>query len=167
MWSKLIHLRLLSFISYVVCTMNVLRSGISIPRVLRPSRPQTLLRTRYPIPPALNRGFHATSLLMGSRSQILKDVGEGQWMHLKEWFLLYQTNWLLSFLTGITEVQIIQWYVEEGAHIEEWAPLCQYQSDKAVDDVSLVSDMGNYHFYSRSMTQLTLFPDYIEIWRCH
>lgn len=37
---------------------------------------------------------------------------------------------------GITEVQIIQWYVEEGAHIEEWKPLCQYQSDKAVDDVS-------------------------------
>jgi len=27
-------------------------------------------------------------------------------------------------------------YVEEGAHIEEWNPLCQYQSDKAVDDVS-------------------------------
>jgi 2-oxoisovalerate dehydrogenase E2 component (dihydrolipoyl transacylase) len=39
-------------------------------------------------------------------------------------------------LSGITEVQIIQWYVEEGAHIEEWKPLCQYQSDKAVDDVS-------------------------------
>lgn len=36
---------------------------------------------------------------------------------------------------GITEVQIIQWYVEEGAHVEEWKPLCQYQSDKAVDDV--------------------------------
>ena len=32
-------------------------------------------------------------------------------------------------------MQIIQWYVEEGAHIEEWKPLCQYQSDKAVDDV--------------------------------
>lgn len=39
---------------------------------------------------------------------------------------------------GITEVQIIQWYVEEGAHIEEWKPLCQYQSDKAVDDVSIL-----------------------------
>ncbi|KAJ5388014.1 hypothetical protein N7509_010555 [Penicillium cosmopolitanum] len=52
-------------------------------------------------------------MLMGTRSQILKDVGE-----------------------GITEVQIIQWYVEEGAHIEEWKPLCQYQSDKAVDDIT-------------------------------
>lgn len=47
------------------------------------------------------------------KPQILKDVGE-----------------------GITEVQIIQWYVQEGALVEEWAPLCQYQSDKAVDDVS-------------------------------
>ena len=41
----------------------------------------------------------------------------------------------IAFPTGITEVQIIQWYVEEGAYIEEWKPLCQYQSDKAVDDV--------------------------------
>ena len=39
------------------------------------------------------------------------------------------------FVTGITEIQIIQWYVQEGARIEEWSPLCQYQSDKAVDDV--------------------------------
>lgn len=30
-------------------------------------------------------------------------------------------------------------YVEEGAHIEEWNPLCQYQSDKAVDDVRCLS----------------------------
>lgn len=47
------------------------------------------------------------------------------------------TQLLIQILyAGITEVQIIQWYVEEGAHIEEWKPLCQYQSDKAVDDVS-------------------------------
>lgn len=42
---------------------------------------------------------------------------------------------LIRVGVGITEVQIIQWYVEEGARIEEWKPLCQYQSDKAVDDV--------------------------------
>ncbi|EEA20355.1 hypothetical protein TMatcc_000341 [Talaromyces marneffei ATCC 18224] len=59
------------------------------------------------------RGFHNSSPLWGIRSQVLKDVGE-----------------------GITEVQIIQWYVEEGAHVEEWKPLCQYQSDKAVDDIT-------------------------------
>ncbi|KAL4892157.1 2-oxoacid dehydrogenases acyltransferase-domain-containing protein [Aspergillus ambiguus] len=68
------------------------------------------------VPPAasiLRRGFHAIPALWGIRSQVLKDVGE-----------------------GITEVQIIQWYVEEGARIEEWKPLCQYQSDKAVDDIT-------------------------------
>ncbi|KAL1956645.1 hypothetical protein VTO42DRAFT_6992 [Malbranchea cinnamomea] len=59
------------------------------------------------------RQFHCTPAPWGIRSQILKDVGE-----------------------GITEIQIIQWYVQEGARVEEWAPLCQYQSDKAVDDIT-------------------------------
>ncbi|RAO65676.1 uncharacterized protein BHQ10_001688 [Talaromyces amestolkiae] len=72
-----------------------------------------------PIAPAFlnlarhRRAFHGSSAFWGIRSQVLKDVGE-----------------------GITEVQIIQWYVEEGAHVEEWKPLCQYQSDKAVDDIT-------------------------------
>ncbi|KAL1964688.1 hypothetical protein VTN77DRAFT_6714 [Rasamsonia byssochlamydoides] len=59
------------------------------------------------------RAFHCSPASWAIKSQILKDVGE-----------------------GITEVQIIQWYVEEGAHVEEWKPLCQYQSDKAVDDIT-------------------------------
>ncbi|KAJ9311963.1 hypothetical protein DTO271D3_7810 [Paecilomyces variotii] len=59
------------------------------------------------------RRFHSSPIWSGVRSQVLKDVGE-----------------------GIMEVQIIQWYVEEGAHVEEWKPLCQYQSDKAVDDIT-------------------------------
>ncbi|EGE08609.1 2-oxo acid dehydrogenase acyltransferase [Trichophyton equinum CBS 127.97] len=59
------------------------------------------------------RRFHSSPVPWGIRSQILKDVGE-----------------------GITEVQVIQWYVEEGARIEEWKPLCQYQSDKAIDDIT-------------------------------
>ncbi|KAK2732396.1 hypothetical protein FQN57_002919 [Myotisia sp. PD_48] len=60
-----------------------------------------------------HRRFHSSPVPWGIRSQVLKDVGE-----------------------GITEVQIIQWYVEEGARIEEWKPLCQYQSDKAIDDIT-------------------------------
>ncbi|KAI5297685.1 hypothetical protein KEM55_004377 [Ascosphaera atra] len=43
---------------------------------------------------------------------------------------------MVADCSGISEVQIIQWYVEEGARIEEWSPLCQYQSDKAVDDIT-------------------------------
>ncbi|KAL1996573.1 hypothetical protein VTN49DRAFT_7438 [Thermomyces lanuginosus] len=88
---------------------------------LRCSR-QLLVPTRSAVPRITSlgsaaysrrRAFHASAALCGIRSQILKDVGE-----------------------GITEVQIIQWYVQEGAHVEEWSPLCQYQSDKAVDDIT-------------------------------
>ncbi|KAJ5623782.1 hypothetical protein N7510_000091 [Penicillium lagena] len=90
--------------------MSLLRSRGAIAHVLSSSRPRIPRRS----PPFLPcRHFHAGAPLWGIRSQILKDVGE-----------------------GITEVQIIQWYVEEGAHIEEWKPLCQYQSDKAVDDIT-------------------------------
>jgi hypothetical protein len=74
----------------------------------------------------------------------------------RRYFLSYATLMsVIQLLTqilyaGITEVQIIQWYVEEGAHIEEWKPLCQYQSDKAVDDVS--------EFFSISLfTYLTIY----------
>ncbi|QQK45908.1 Biotin-dependent 2-oxo acid dehydrogenases acyltransferase, putative [Penicillium digitatum] len=93
--------------------MSFSRSGGLTARNFRPCLPQNRLRIRSTLPPLLSRKFHASSLLWGIKSQILKDVGE-----------------------GITEVQIIQWYVEEGAHVEEWKPLCQYQSDKAVDDIT-------------------------------
>ncbi|KAJ5596692.1 Lipoamide Acyltransferase [Penicillium hetheringtonii] len=90
--------------------MNVLRYGVSIPGSMRLSRPQTLLRTRYSIPPVVNRGFPCVLVADGNK--------------------------ITDTQRCITEVQIIQWYVEEGAHIEEWKPLCQYQSDKAVDDIT-------------------------------
>ncbi|KAJ5043659.1 hypothetical protein NUH16_000448 [Penicillium rubens] len=93
--------------------MTFSRSGGLAARNFRPCLPQNRLRIRSTLTPLLSRRFHASSLLWGIKSQVLKDVGE-----------------------GITEVQIIQWYVEEGAHIEEWKPLCQYQSDKAVDDIT-------------------------------
>lgn len=58
--------------------MNILRTGGSVPLVLRPCRPQSLLRTRFPIQPAASRAFHAGPSLWGIKSQILKDVGEGE-----------------------------------------------------------------------------------------
>ncbi|PYI12453.1 dihydrolipoamide transacylase [Aspergillus sclerotiicarbonarius CBS 121057] len=91
--------------------MNILRSSGSLSWALRSCQPRAALRCQtLPLP---RRQFHAALPLWGTKSQVLKDVGE-----------------------GITEVQIIQWYVEEGAYIEEWKPLCQYQSDKAVDDIT-------------------------------
>jgi hypothetical protein len=63
-------------------------------------------------------------------------------------------------VSGITEVQIIQWYVEEGARVEEWKPLCQYQSDKAVDDVSVL-----YRQVAGEPAAHAWFLDHIEVRR--
>lgn len=116
--------------------MGILRCGGSISQALRASyRPRSALSIASPS--ALNsisrRGFRAALPLWGVKSQVLKDVGEGMCSMPDVWWLMDD----LILVLGIMEVQIIQWYVEEGAHIEEWKPLCQYQSDKAVDDVSL------------------------------
>ncbi|OJJ49390.1 hypothetical protein ASPZODRAFT_59748 [Penicilliopsis zonata CBS 506.65] len=93
--------------------MSLLRSSGSVLWALRPQRPQSARAIVPPLVSLARKNFHAAASLFAVRSQVLKDVGE-----------------------GITEVQIIQWYVEEGAHVEEWKPLCQYQSDKAVDDIT-------------------------------
>jgi len=44
---------------------------------------------------------------------------------------------LLS-LIGIKEVQIIQWFVETGARVEQFDKICEVQSDKAATDVRSV-----------------------------
>lgn len=44
---------------------------------------------------------------------------------------------LLTVLAGITEVQIIQWFVEPEARVEQFDKLCEVQSDKAAAEVCL------------------------------
>ena len=44
---------------------------------------------------------------------------------------------LLTVLAGITEVQIIQWFVEPEARVEQFDKLCEVQSDKAAAEVYL------------------------------
>ncbi len=48
--------------------------------------------------------------------------------------MLRRKSHLLS-LTGIKEVQIIQWFVEPGARVEQFDKICEVQSDKAATDV--------------------------------
>ncbi|KAI8186286.1 hypothetical protein K4K54_002574 [Colletotrichum sp. SAR 10_86] len=38
--------------------------------------------------------------------------------------------------TGIVECEIIQWFVEPGARVEEFSPLCEVQSDKASVEIT-------------------------------
>lgn len=59
------------------------------------------------------RHFHATPRWDKTETHVLSDIGE-----------------------GVKEVQIIQWFVEEGAPIEEWSPLCEVQSDKASVEIT-------------------------------
>ncbi|KEF52864.1 uncharacterized protein A1O9_11282 [Exophiala aquamarina CBS 119918] len=61
----------------------------------------------------LARHFHASARWEKTEKHVLSDIGE-----------------------GVKEVQIIQWFVEEGAPIEEWSPLCEVQSDKASVEIT-------------------------------
>ncbi|KIW67484.1 hypothetical protein PV04_06729 [Phialophora macrospora] len=72
------------------------------------ARPRT-----YPPILRMIRHFHATTRLDRTETHTLSDIGE-----------------------GVKEVQIIQWFVEEGAPIEEWSPLCEVQSDKASVEIT-------------------------------
>lgn len=42
----------------------------------------------------------------------------------------------LTFITGIKECEIIQWFVEPEARVEEWDKLCEVQSDKASVEIT-------------------------------
>ncbi|KAK0730657.1 2-oxoacid dehydrogenases acyltransferase-domain-containing protein [Lasiosphaeris hirsuta] len=59
------------------------------------------------------RAFHAARSLMAVKPVLLADIGE-----------------------GIVECEIIQWFVEPGARVEEFSPLCEVQSDKASVEIT-------------------------------
>lgn len=39
--------------------------------------------------------------------------------------------------SGITEVEIIQWFVKPGDRVEQFEKLCEVQSDKATAEVNI------------------------------
>jgi 2-oxoisovalerate dehydrogenase E2 component (dihydrolipoyl transacylase) len=41
---------------------------------------------------------------------------------------------------GITECQVIQWFVKPGARVEQFDPICEVQSDKASVEVYTVRE---------------------------
>ena len=83
-----------------------------------------LLRTS----PLLHRSFHVSLPRPIVRPFLLSDIGEGE-MEPVSWI---QRDLVIS---GIKEVQIIQWFVEPGARVEQFDKICEVQSDKATTEV--------------------------------
>ncbi|KXH51093.1 2-oxoacid dehydrogenase acyltransferase [Colletotrichum nymphaeae SA-01] len=65
-----------------------------------------------------SRQFHDTQHLRVVKPVLLADIGE------------------VPIYTGIVECEIIQWFVEPGARVEEFSPLCEVQSDKASVEIT-------------------------------
>ncbi|KAI5926846.1 2-oxoacid dehydrogenases acyltransferase-domain-containing protein [Camillea tinctor] len=62
---------------------------------------------------AASRNFHTTRSMQVVKPVLLADIGE-----------------------GIVECEIIQWFVEPEARVEEFSPLCEVQSDKASVEIT-------------------------------
>ncbi|KAK3394639.1 2-oxoacid dehydrogenases acyltransferase-domain-containing protein [Podospora didyma] len=62
---------------------------------------------------AASRAFHDSKSLRVVKPVLLADIGE-----------------------GIVECEVIQWFVEPGARVEEFSPLCEVQSDKASVEIT-------------------------------
>ncbi|MCJ1284780.1 hypothetical protein MMC26_004116 [Xylographa opegraphella] len=62
----------------------------------------------------------------------------------------------LSGLEGIKEVQIIQWFVEPGARVEQFDKLCEVQSDKAATEITSRFDgvIKKLHYEAEDMAQV-------------
>lgn len=85
----------------------------SVFALLRPLRSQApAIRSLYT--PFLSRtaAFHTSPARQLVKPFLLADIGE-----------------------GITEVQIIQWFVQEGAKVAQFDKICEVQSDKASVEV--------------------------------
>ncbi|KAF2745402.1 hypothetical protein M011DRAFT_469459 [Sporormia fimetaria CBS 119925] len=59
------------------------------------------------------RGFHSSRRMDVVKPYLLADIGE-----------------------GITECQVIQWFVKPGARVEQFDPICEVQSDKASVEIT-------------------------------
>ncbi|KAF3043387.1 hypothetical protein E8E12_003255 [Didymella heteroderae] len=59
------------------------------------------------------RGFRSSQARLAVKPYLLADIGE-----------------------GITECQVIQWFVKPGARVEQFDPICEVQSDKASVEIT-------------------------------
>jgi hypothetical protein len=76
------------------------------------------------------RGFRGTNRLLTVKPYLLADIGEGEFSNRDRRWLE-----LIMLYVGITECQVIQWFVKPGARVEQFDPICEVQSDKASVEV--------------------------------
>ncbi|RKL31805.1 Lipoamide acyltransferase component of branched-chain alpha-keto acid dehydrogenase complex [Fusarium proliferatum] len=69
--------------------------------------------SRAPVMAKTQRWFSDSRRVMAVKPVVLADIGE-----------------------GIVECEVIQWFVEPGARVEEFSPLCEVQSDKASVEIT-------------------------------
>ena len=90
-----------------VCSIIMTTSRSSnLLRILRPHHPYTHPRRSH-------RAFHLSTRHNVVKPFLLADIGE-----------------------GITECQLIQWFVQPGARVEQFDRLCEVQSDKASVEIT-------------------------------
>ncbi|RDA84454.1 hypothetical protein CP532_2144 [Ophiocordyceps camponoti-leonardi (nom. inval.)] len=59
-----------------------------------------------------------------------------RWFTDSRWRCAIKPVLLADIGEGIVECEVIQWFVEPGAHIDEFSPLCEVQSDKASVEIT-------------------------------
>lgn len=79
---------------------------------------------------AQKRGFCGSRARLAVKPYLLADIGEG--MHSRTYIAIVSVTYETP---GITECQVIQWFVKPGARVEQFDPICEVQSDKASVEV--------------------------------
>ncbi|KAK7427711.1 hypothetical protein QQZ08_005817 [Neonectria magnoliae] len=72
-------------------------------------------------------------MAMTSRSAV---IASPRWFSESRRLLVIKPVLLADIGEGIVECEVIQWFVEPGARVEEFSPLCEVQSDKASVEIT-------------------------------
>jgi 2-oxoisovalerate dehydrogenase E2 component (dihydrolipoyl transacylase) len=89
-----------------------------------------------PLTPSMARAFHASRPLLVVKPVLLADIGEGMFVISHCDTSNASQDPANHLPPGIVECEIIQWFVEPGARVEEFSPLCEVQSDKASVEIT-------------------------------
>lgn len=77
------------------------------------------------------RQFSVSRVRLAVKPYLLADIGEGTYLQCTH------PRFGLTLVLGITECQVIQWFVKPGARVEQFDPICEVQSDKASVEVHI------------------------------